>query len=244
MSSVPASVPSVEAADHNALCKVEPSSLDHTLCCDSGLAASGEVHGSPNEGSTSPLDAQGRDAPWSCLKRVDALPLEHLQAEVLVAARLFFERHAMWSPGSEAHVNSSCKPCRYFHTRRGCADGNSCNYCHMPHAHNTNSRHNRASKAKRLHCRRIVELLAGEFMTTANHGQASPVLQYAASQSSYMQTFLRQWLSRADSVCEEASGSNITGDLSSHLSSQVTSGATITGIPVRSSVTHVSLVML
>lgn len=48
----------------------------------------------------------------------DALPLEHLQVADLDLAKAFFEKHAMWSAGSEAHVSSSCIPCFFFFTPR------------------------------------------------------------------------------------------------------------------------------
>lgn len=140
----------------------------------------------------------------------DALPLEHLQVADLDLAKAFFEKHAMWSAGSEAHVSSSCIPCFFFHTKGGCKHGKSCTFCHMPHAHKANAQRNRASKAKRMHCRQILGLLADEFASTSDYKQAFPVLQIAASQSSFLQAFLRQWLTSADGDSEGASSLNVT----------------------------------
>jgi len=142
-------------------------------------------------------------------KACDALPLEHLQSVELDMVKTFFEKHAMWSSGSAAHVSSHCIPCRNVHSRSGCKDGQSCAFCHMPHAHKANANRNRASKAKRLRCRQILGLLADEFASTSDCKQASPVLQFAASQSSYFQTFLRHWLTSADTVSNGPSSLNV-----------------------------------
>ncbi|CAK0827624.1 unnamed protein product, partial [Prorocentrum cordatum] len=59
----------------------------------------------------------------------------------------------------EPHAAGTCRPCHYFSSRVGCANGAQCGFCHFPHA---TQRRPRPSKATRLHCRRLVERLDGE----------------------------------------------------------------------------------
>ncbi|MAW09797.1 MAG: hypothetical protein CMG03_01140 [Candidatus Marinimicrobia bacterium] len=37
----------------------------------------------------------------------------------------------MFSAGSAKHGSGQCMPCAFFHGERGCANGNSCTFCHM-----------------------------------------------------------------------------------------------------------------
>mmetsp|Transcript_103157 Transcript_103157/g.204935 ORF Transcript_103157/g.204935 Transcript_103157/m.204935 type:complete len:232 (+) Transcript_103157:107-802(+) len=205
--------PSVQAGASDAA-KVDHT-LGHASPCGSPLANSDAPCQLRNSDPASDKVSCSSAWPSKSPTPDDALPLDHLQGVDLDMAKAFFERHAMWSSGSEAHLSSHCIPCRYFHTKLGCKHGQSCIYCHMPHAHQASAHCNRASKAKRLHCRRILGLLADEFASTSDHKQAFPVLQFAASQSSYLQTSLRQWLMSTDSVSEVPSSMDEKGDLSS-----------------------------
>mmetsp|Transcript_131091 Transcript_131091/g.245345 ORF Transcript_131091/g.245345 Transcript_131091/m.245345 type:complete len:214 (+) Transcript_131091:2-643(+) len=38
------------------------------------------------------------------------------------------------SRGSKNHALSRCRPCQFYFTTQGCADGALCNFCHYPHS--------------------------------------------------------------------------------------------------------------
>eukprot|EP00928_Gymnodinium_smaydae_P084257 TRINITY_DN67523_c0_g1_i1.p1 TRINITY_DN67523_c0_g1~~TRINITY_DN67523_c0_g1_i1.p1 ORF type:complete len:126 (+),score=16.55 TRINITY_DN67523_c0_g1_i1:111-488(+) len=37
------------------------------------------------------------------------------------------------SKGSARHVKQACVPCKFYRTKKGCADGAECAFCHLPH---------------------------------------------------------------------------------------------------------------
>mmetsp|Transcript_41571 Transcript_41571/g.117744 ORF Transcript_41571/g.117744 Transcript_41571/m.117744 type:complete len:216 (-) Transcript_41571:129-776(-) len=67
----------------------------------------------------------------------------------LVKARI----EHLWSEGGRQHVQGTCRPCHFFHTG-SCRNGQSCRFCHLPHAKRTDA------KTKRDMCRQLaVEVL-------------------------------------------------------------------------------------
>mmetsp|Transcript_44574 Transcript_44574/g.129623 ORF Transcript_44574/g.129623 Transcript_44574/m.129623 type:complete len:142 (-) Transcript_44574:143-568(-) len=61
-----------------------------------------------------------------------------------------------WSEGAARHEDGGmCRPCHYNYTATGCNNGNSCEYCHLPHFKTKP----RPSKPKRQQHRRFRQAL-------------------------------------------------------------------------------------
>jgi len=63
-----------------------------------------------------------------------------------------------WSKGSGLHSKGTCKPCHYAHTKRGCANGKDCEFCHIPHASMGRAR---PCRSKRMQSKRFDAMLEG-----------------------------------------------------------------------------------
>jgi len=63
------------------------------------------------------------------------------------------------SSGERSHAIGTCRPCIYFRTKAGCANGLSCGYCHLPHAV---KRRSRPRKAVRDLCKERLAMLDDE----------------------------------------------------------------------------------
>lgn len=69
-------------------------------------------------------------------------------------ARCLHGPDGVWSKGSLLHASGACKACHYVHTKKGCANKDDCDFCHLPH---TNSSSSRVNPFKREACKKVVE---------------------------------------------------------------------------------------
>ncbi|CAL1171855.1 unnamed protein product [Cladocopium goreaui] len=60
------------------------------------------------------------------------------------------------SKGSVGHDKGNCRPCHYFHSRTGCANGDQCNFCHLKHPKRSRVR---IPKQYRQQCRALAQLV-------------------------------------------------------------------------------------
>eukprot|EP00435_Cladocopium_sp_Y103_P052020 s632_g16.t1 len=60
------------------------------------------------------------------------------------------------SKGSIGHDKGNCRPCHYFHSRTGCANGDQCNFCHLKHPKRSRVR---IPKQYRQQCRALAQLV-------------------------------------------------------------------------------------
>jgi len=60
------------------------------------------------------------------------------------------------SLGSALHKDNKCRPCHYFHSRTGCLNGASCEYCHFKHTKKSGAK---MTKAQRLQCLGLVQTI-------------------------------------------------------------------------------------
>mmetsp|Transcript_11805 Transcript_11805/g.33646 ORF Transcript_11805/g.33646 Transcript_11805/m.33646 type:complete len:223 (-) Transcript_11805:613-1281(-) len=111
------------------------------------------------------------------------------------SARTGQERDAMeqilakaghWSVGSAKHETETCKPCRYVYSRVGCANGQACPFCHLPH---TDQSRKRIGLSKRQYCK----TLATSIRDACKDDEAlQEVMRTAAAKSNYLQTILQE----------------------------------------------------
>jgi len=106
-------------------------------------------------------------------------------------ARAVLIRDGMWSVGSENHIEGTCRPCHYVHAARGCASGQDCTFCHLPHVQASNRSRNRPCKKKREQCKKILDLVSN-IAESGNNAQVLQVVQNVACQSAYMQNMLQK----------------------------------------------------
>jgi len=59
-------------------------------------------------------------------------------------------------PGSAGHTQGMCRPCHYFYSRSGCANGENCHFCHLRH---TKKPRLRLSKLERQQCRALAQMV-------------------------------------------------------------------------------------
>ncbi|CAJ1333820.1 unnamed protein product [Effrenium voratum] len=60
------------------------------------------------------------------------------------------------SKGSAGHAKGTCRPCHYFHSRTGCANGDQCMFCHLKHPKRSRVR---IPKQYRQQCRALAQLV-------------------------------------------------------------------------------------
>jgi len=60
------------------------------------------------------------------------------------------------SKGSAGHDKGNCRPCHYFHSRTGCANGDQCSFCHLKHPKRSRVR---IPKQYRQQCRALAQLV-------------------------------------------------------------------------------------
>ncbi|CAK9061415.1 unnamed protein product [Durusdinium trenchii] len=66
------------------------------------------------------------------------------------------QQQGQWSKGSAGHDRGACRPCHYFHSRTGCANGDQCLFCHLKHAKRSRMR---IPKHYRQQCRALAQLV-------------------------------------------------------------------------------------
>lgn len=92
----------------------------------------------------------------------------------------------MKSIGSQLHASGACRPCLYFNSPVGCSIGHRCRFCHLSHPKN---RRPRPCKAKRTHCKQIVNMLCTVFGPESK--QFEETSEKLSSESQYMRSILR-----------------------------------------------------
>lgn len=92
----------------------------------------------------------------------------------------------VFSRGSEFHKQGQCRPCHYFSTKLGCANGQDCEFCHLDHPKRSRPR---PCKAKRSQCKRIAGMLDSAFAHDPE--QFTQAMELLSSQSGYMKTVMK-----------------------------------------------------
>jgi len=109
----------------------------------------------------------------------------------------------------ELHNSGRCKPCNFFAKKVGCTGGDSCAFCHLPHAEQKRAR---PSKVKRDRCKVIAETTTPtpyirEPVAAAVPGERlKEMAERESLQGSYMRSILAS-RARKESTCGTASGS-------------------------------------
>eukprot|EP00931_Biecheleriopsis_adriatica_P069484 TRINITY_DN4331_c0_g2_i5.p1 TRINITY_DN4331_c0_g2~~TRINITY_DN4331_c0_g2_i5.p1 ORF type:complete len:270 (+),score=60.61 TRINITY_DN4331_c0_g2_i5:41-811(+) len=92
---------------------------------------------------------------WQCEGLAADFPLKaDLSLARPAAIQTFTEASSLEQ--EELHAQSKCTPCKFYKSASGCAKGQDCKFCHLPHQKRVRARPN---KAIRDQCKRIKDML-------------------------------------------------------------------------------------
>eukprot|EP00930_Biecheleria_cincta_P067864 TRINITY_DN5479_c1_g1_i1.p1 TRINITY_DN5479_c1_g1~~TRINITY_DN5479_c1_g1_i1.p1 ORF type:complete len:306 (+),score=72.16 TRINITY_DN5479_c1_g1_i1:54-920(+) len=91
-----------------------------------------------------------------------------------------------WSKGAAQHAEGLCRPCHYVNTKTGCANGESCSFCHLQHPKRVRPR---PCKSKRSKCKRIAGIL--DSVLQDNPNEFDDAVTYLSSKGGYMKSVVK-----------------------------------------------------
>jgi len=106
----------------------------------------------------------------------------------------------LWSAGAVHHATGKCRPCHYIHSRSGCENGKTCEYCHFPH---TGKMRRSVGMFSRIYCKNFADVIQEAYKD--DPARLERVVQFAASASSYLAALCCDRRGSEGSTCSAAS---------------------------------------
>mmetsp|Transcript_117464 Transcript_117464/g.337009 ORF Transcript_117464/g.337009 Transcript_117464/m.337009 type:complete len:239 (+) Transcript_117464:93-809(+) len=123
-----------------------------------GAAFASTTHGKPGGPGSAAASSGGQQQPHAPATDEKAQPVrvEHPFNDDM---RPILTRRKLWSAGSERHILGECKACHYIHSTHGCSQGETCEFCHIPHSHTS---HLKVGMNRRRFCRSFAKQVVAE----------------------------------------------------------------------------------